>query len=158
MINPITPALFAASSFDYLIAGGGTAGLTLAARLTENPRVKVGVIEAGTDRSEDPKVLTPGLVTRLFDDPDYDWSFKTTPQVCAMFERFALLLLERVICYATSMWTQDVSLDFYRIHIMSSLENKRIIYIVSDGSHFTVDSPKHFLRSIKVFRSLYPST
>lgn len=81
MASTISPLHFAATSFDYLIAGGGTAGLTLAARLTEDPKITVGVIEAGLDRSTDPKVLTPGLATSLWDDPDYDWLFKTTPQV-----------------------------------------------------------------------------
>ena len=38
-------------SFDYLIAGGGTAGLVLASRLSEVPNVFVGVIEAGEDRT-----------------------------------------------------------------------------------------------------------
>lgn len=33
-------AIFASTSFDYIIAGGGTAGLTLAARLTENPDIR----------------------------------------------------------------------------------------------------------------------
>jgi choline dehydrogenase-like flavoprotein len=74
-------ALFVATSFDYLIVGGGTAGLTLAARLSENPNITVGVLEAGVDRSTDPKVLTPGLASSLWDDPTYDWLFKTTPQV-----------------------------------------------------------------------------
>lgn len=78
----LTAALFAVTNFDYLIAGGGTAGLTLAARLTENPKIIVGVIEAGQDRSTDPKVLIPGLVTSLWGDPDYDWIFTTTSQVC----------------------------------------------------------------------------
>jgi choline dehydrogenase-like flavoprotein len=76
-------ALFVATSFDYLIVGGGTAGLTLAARLSENPNITVGVLEAGVDRSTDPKVLTPGLATSLWDDPTYDWVFQTTPQVRA---------------------------------------------------------------------------
>lgn len=84
MVALITAALFAATNFDYLIAGGGTAGLTLAARLTENPDVIVGVIEAGQDRSTDPKVLTPGLANSLWENPDYDWIFKTTPQVCEL--------------------------------------------------------------------------
>lgn len=88
MILPITPALFAATSFDYLIAGGGTAGLTLAARLSENPSITVGVIEAGIDRSDDPRVLTPGLATGLWEDPNYDWIFKSIPQV-----RFYVLLM-----------------------------------------------------------------
>ena len=34
-------------SFDYLIAGGGTAGLTLARRLAANASLSVAVIEAG---------------------------------------------------------------------------------------------------------------
>lgn len=37
---------FVAQSFDYIIVGGGTAGLCVAARLTENPKVTVGVLEA----------------------------------------------------------------------------------------------------------------
>ncbi|KAL8694670.1 MAG: hypothetical protein Q9224_003527, partial [Gallowayella concinna] len=76
----ITAAAFAASTFDYLIAGGGTAGLTLAARLSENPNINVGVIEAGVDRSNDPKVLTPGLATSMWGDGEYDWGFETVGQ------------------------------------------------------------------------------
>jgi choline dehydrogenase-like flavoprotein len=37
-------------NFDYVIVGGGTAGLVLAARLTENPDVQVIVLEAGEQR------------------------------------------------------------------------------------------------------------
>jgi choline dehydrogenase len=36
--------------FDYVIIGGGTAGLTLAARLTEDPEIQVVVLEAGEKR------------------------------------------------------------------------------------------------------------
>lgn len=81
MASAISPLHFAATSFDYLIAGGGTAGLTLAVRLAEDPTVTVGVVEAGIDRSADPRVLTPGLATSLWDDPNYAWIFKSTPQV-----------------------------------------------------------------------------
>lgn len=35
------------TEYDYVICGGGTAGCVLASRLTENPDVRVLVIEAG---------------------------------------------------------------------------------------------------------------
>lgn len=56
---------------SYIIAGGGTAGLTMAARLSEIPEVNVGVIEAGTDHTEDELVLTPGLANAQWNNPDY---------------------------------------------------------------------------------------
>lgn len=78
--STITPALFAATPFDYLVAGGGTAGLALAARLSENPKIHVGVIEAGLDRSADPLVLTPSFALSQWGNPNYDWVFETVPQ------------------------------------------------------------------------------
>ena len=72
---------FLQHSFDFLIIGGGTAGLTLAARLSEDPDVQVGVIEAGISRLGDPKVELPSGVGMILNDPDYDWRFQSTPQV-----------------------------------------------------------------------------
>lgn len=71
----------AAKPYNYVIVGGGTAGLTLAARLSENPGVTVVVLEAGEAHLNDPRVMTPGLTVSLYDDPEYDWGFKTVPQV-----------------------------------------------------------------------------
>ena len=34
-------------TFDYIIVGGGTVGLTVAARLAEDPSLSVAVVEAG---------------------------------------------------------------------------------------------------------------
>lgn len=36
------------ATFDYVIVGGGTAGLTMAARLSEDSGTTVAVIEAGS--------------------------------------------------------------------------------------------------------------
>ena len=63
------------------ILGGGTAGLTIAARLTENPEIAVLVLEAGNDHSDDVTVLAPGLFTGMYGNPEYDWDYKTIPQV-----------------------------------------------------------------------------
>jgi len=71
---------FLSTTFDYLIIGGGTAGLCIAARLTENPSVTVGVLEAGESRMDDPQVLTPSLFVTLPGRKEYDWMMETIPQ------------------------------------------------------------------------------
>lgn len=77
------PVLCASGSFDYIIIGGGTAGLTVAARLSEDANTSVLVLEAGEDRSEDINVLAPGLLTSLYANSQYDWDYHTVPQTNA---------------------------------------------------------------------------
>lgn len=76
---------FTRTAFDYVICGGGTAGLVLASRLSENPAVTVGVIEAGKYRIGDPLVDTPASFSEMFENPDYDWCVYTTPQVDLLY-------------------------------------------------------------------------
>lgn len=47
------PNKVARKTFDYIIAGGGLTGLTVAAKLTEDPKVSVLVIEKGFYESND---------------------------------------------------------------------------------------------------------
>ncbi|KAF9878451.1 aryl-alcohol [Colletotrichum karsti] len=68
------------SSYDYIIVGGGTAGLVVASRLTEDAEVRVLVVEAGADQSANPLVLTPGLVAGVYGKEEYDWNFSSVPQ------------------------------------------------------------------------------
>ncbi|KAI0836304.1 putative GMC oxidoreductase [Hypoxylon sp. FL0890] len=69
----------ASESYDFIIVGGGTAGLTLATRLSEDPTQSILVLEAGSDQSDDPRVKTPALYTSLL-KTELDWDFETEPQ------------------------------------------------------------------------------
>ncbi|KAI0848457.1 choline dehydrogenase [Daldinia vernicosa] len=74
--------------YDYVIVGGGTAGLTLAARLSENPKIAVAVVEAGTYyQINHPIFSTVPMCTGGFTgssptdmNPGVDWGFITTSQ------------------------------------------------------------------------------
>jgi len=46
-------------AYDYVLAGGGSAGATLAARLSEDPKITVCLIEAGGEDNV-PSVNEPG--------------------------------------------------------------------------------------------------
>ncbi|KAJ7458964.1 choline dehydrogenase, partial [Mycena latifolia] len=68
-----------ATSFDFVIIGGGTASITVASRLVENPNIKVGVIEAGMYRPNDTTIDLPNGQGYI-GNPDYDWGFTSTLQ------------------------------------------------------------------------------
>ncbi|KAJ9480122.1 Choline dehydrogenase [Pseudozyma hubeiensis] len=68
--------------FDYVIAGGGTAGLALAGRLSEDPDVTVAVIEAGhTGYADGEALLVPGnAYFKSSVGSDLDWQYTTALQ------------------------------------------------------------------------------
>jgi choline dehydrogenase-like flavoprotein len=72
---------FTSQSYDFVVVGGGTAGLVVAARLTENPNVTVGVIEAGENLMDDKNVSTPSLYPTMIGREKYDWCMTSIPQV-----------------------------------------------------------------------------
>ncbi|MEZ5829565.1 MAG: GMC family oxidoreductase N-terminal domain-containing protein [Dongiaceae bacterium] len=64
--------------FDFLVIGSGTAGSVLGARLSEDPDVTVGVIEAGGSAT-DPRIAAPAQWP-LLQGSAIDWSYRTVPQ------------------------------------------------------------------------------
>ena len=63
---------------DYLIVGAGSSGCALAARLSEDPDIRVTVLEAGgPDTAED--IFVPQAWPTLW-GTDIDWAYETTPQ------------------------------------------------------------------------------
>ena len=76
------------ATYDYVIIGGGTAGLAVASRLAENPNITVAVIEAGGfyEASDGNVSVVPGYCTVYAGtapndtDPLVDWGFITIPQ------------------------------------------------------------------------------
>src|SRR6266404_2718006 len=68
-------------AYDYVLAGGGSAGSTLAARLSEDPKVTVCLIEAGGE-GKGILVRAPiGVAAMLSGQPKINnWAFDTEPQ------------------------------------------------------------------------------
>ncbi|MBT6531994.1 MAG: choline dehydrogenase [Marinovum sp.] len=65
--------------FDYVIAGGGSAGCALAARLAEDPSVSVCIVEAGGN-GRDLFIRMPAGNGFVFGNPRLDWGYESVPQ------------------------------------------------------------------------------
>ncbi|KGO71456.1 Glucose-methanol-choline oxidoreductase [Penicillium italicum] len=73
------PTKVAGATFDYVIAGGGLTGLTVAARLSENPNITVLVIESGFYESNiGPIIENLNHYGDIFSS-SVDYAFETIP-------------------------------------------------------------------------------
>ena len=65
--------------YDYIIVGAGSAGCTLAARLTEDPSCRVLLVEAGGwDR--DPLIHIPLTWAKMLLEQRHDWGYFCEPE------------------------------------------------------------------------------
>lgn len=67
------------STFDYIIVGAGSAGCVLANRLTEDPEVKVLLLEAGPSDWH-PLIHIPLGMGKMHDWMLFDWGYHTEPE------------------------------------------------------------------------------
>ena len=65
--------------YDFIIAGGGTAGCILANRLTADGRHRVLMLEAGHE-ARSMWISIPAGFSKLLVNPDYNWRFATEPE------------------------------------------------------------------------------
>ena len=64
--------------YDYVIVGAGSAGCALAARLTEDPTLRVALIEAGAADTAD-EIHIPAAFGSLFKS-EWDWDLDSEPE------------------------------------------------------------------------------
>lgn len=68
-----------ATSYDYIIVGGGTSGLLLATLLSANPNTTIAVLEAGLDGRTDPRITIPENAGGIVGS-EYDWNLTSVAQ------------------------------------------------------------------------------
>ncbi|MCF6275964.1 MAG: GMC family oxidoreductase N-terminal domain-containing protein, partial [Robiginitomaculum sp.] len=68
------------NNFDYVIVGGGSAGCTLAGRLSEDPDVTVCLLEAGPKDDSFLINVPAGAAALMPKAGKFNWGFETVPQ------------------------------------------------------------------------------
>ena len=78
-------ARFPITEADYVVAGAGSAGCALAARLSEDPSTRVLLLEAG-GKDSNPWIHVPVGYFKTMHDPRTDWCYKTEPSLNAVVD------------------------------------------------------------------------
>ena len=136
------------ATFDYVIVGGGLAGLTLASRLSEKINVSVAVIEAGGFYEQ----LDGNLSQIPADDvlwtskntsdvnPLVDWGFNTTPQAGAF---------EQIVHYARGKALGGSTARNYMAYTRGTVDSyQKWADEVGDQSYTYHNIQKYFKKSL----------
>jgi hypothetical protein len=100
------------ASYDFIVIGGGTSGLVMASRLTENPAVEVLVVEAGENLITDPLVETPLLYSALL-GTSADWGSR----VCLRYTSIFYILLFSLHQFTSPQHNQLISAQHIASHV-----------------------------------------
>ena len=65
-------------TYDYIVVGAGSSGCVVASRLSEDPSVRVLLVEAGPS-PESFWIQVPAGVASLFHHPRFNWNYYTEP-------------------------------------------------------------------------------
>ncbi|KAF9458890.1 aryl-alcohol-oxidase from pleurotus Eryingii [Collybia nuda] len=74
------PSELVKTTYDYIVVGAGAGGAVVAARLSEDPRISVLLVEAGISNEAVPPVAIPLMGLSLTPNTMLDWNYTTTPQ------------------------------------------------------------------------------
>ena len=151
------------ATFDYVVVGGGTAGLTIANRLSESGQHTVAIIEAGSfyelsnsNLSQIPRYVWSGAGL-TFDDvnPLVDWNFRTEPELGIGGKRIHYprgrtlggssarnhMVYHRSTNGAYKKWADEVGDSSYEWESWRKYFDKSITFHGDAGKRFTNSTP-----------------
>ncbi|KZT40461.1 aryl-alcohol oxidase [Sistotremastrum suecicum HHB10207 ss-3] len=112
------PAAVANKKYDFVIVGGGTAGVILAARITETTKHSVLLIEAGQSHENIPTPLrAPALGVRFGSHQSWTWNYTVVPQA-GMENRTFTYQMGYILggsSYTYGLWARNTDQVFNKI-------------------------------------------
>lgn len=102
-------------TFDYVVVGGGLAGCVVAARLSEDPQVRVILLEAGRENDYEPSYFATGVHSLW--TTEANWGFESVPQTGLQGHRISHprgRLIGGSAAINVGSWSRGIAADYDR--------------------------------------------